>query len=79
MSRIEVELSEVVHAAISEFVETHGGSVEEFVARAAYWWLMSALEEVGYLQMRSARGSREAFERVLAQVPHAPPDPGDEL
>ncbi len=31
-----------------------------------------------YVAMRAKRASREAFERALAEVPDAPPLPGDE-
>jgi hypothetical protein len=44
--------------------------------------LTAALEhlatEPGVANERAARGSREAFDRVLNKVPAAPPVPGDE-
>jgi metal-responsive CopG/Arc/MetJ family transcriptional regulator len=79
MPVVSVELDDHLYEKISEAVQASGGSVEGFVRQAACWWLMSYLQESGWLEQRAARGSREAFERALAQVPHVPPDPGDEL
>jgi len=39
---------------------------------------LAACAQLEYLENRAARGSREAYERVLAKVPAAPPVPGDE-
>jgi hypothetical protein len=39
---------------------------------------LAACAELEYWEARAARGSRAAFERVLAKVPAAPPLPGDE-
>jgi hypothetical protein len=39
---------------------------------------LEACAEREYLETRAARGSREAYDRVLSKVPAAPPLPGDE-
>ena len=40
--------------------------------------LPEACAQLEYLQARAARGSRAAYERVLAKVPAVEPAPGDE-
>jgi hypothetical protein len=40
---------------------------------------LGQFDQIGYLRMLAARGSREAFKRVLAKVPKRKPLPGDEL
>jgi hypothetical protein len=39
---------------------------------------LAACAELEYLEGRAARGSQEAFARVLAKVPAVEPIPGDE-
>ena len=39
---------------------------------------LEACAQLEYLEARAARGSREAYERVLSKVPAAPPMAGDE-
>lgn len=39
---------------------------------------LAACAQSEYLESRAARGSREAYERVLAKVPAVAPTPGDE-
>ena len=39
---------------------------------------LEACVQLDYLNARAARGSRDAYERVLAKVPAAAPIPGDE-
>jgi hypothetical protein len=39
---------------------------------------LAARAQLKYLEERAARGSRAAFEEVLAKVPPADPIPGDE-
>lgn len=40
---------------------------------------VSALMTESYLKERAARGSRKAFERIMARVPNVPPVAGDEI
>ena len=53
-------------------------SEEPFLITAAAEKL-SSLETVDYLRERAERGSAEEFDRIMAKIPSAPPDPGDEL
>jgi hypothetical protein len=39
---------------------------------------LAACAQLEYLEARAARGSRDAYERVLAKVPATEPVPGDE-
>jgi hypothetical protein len=79
MSIIQVEVRDGVYNAAMELARIRGIPVERLIAAAVEEAVYRALEEDGYVQRRAARSSREAFERVLALVPHAPPDPGDEI
>jgi hypothetical protein len=78
MSTITVRLPDSIHGAIKEIAEREGFSVDQFLATAAAEKLAAFLS-TDYLEERARRGSREALMDVLARVPNAPPDPGDEL
>ena len=68
-------------ASVREWLASHsaatGVSQGQFIA-AAVGEKMAAVESRGYLEQRAARGTRSAFDAVLAQVPDVPPSPGDE-
>lgn len=78
MATISIHLPDSIHDKIRELAENEGFSVEQFLASAAAEKLAATLG-LEYLEERAWRGSREAFERTLARVPHVPPYPGDEL
>lgn len=79
MAVIQVKLRDSVHNALIECARGSGIGVERVAATAIEGYVFRTLEEDGYIQRRAARGSLEAFRRALAQVPHGPPVPGDEL
>ncbi len=67
------ELREEVARRASQKPGGESAWVEEAVREK-----LAACAQLEYLENRAARGSREAFERVLAKVPTGPPVPGDE-
>jgi len=71
---ITLELPEPVHHALTQLSERRGISVSEFLSAE----VGEMLAQHEYLDARAKRSTRESFERVLAQVPDVPPDPGDE-
>ena len=77
MSDLLMGLPEEVRAEVARRTAARGIDVAAWVAEAVRQKL-SAEAQLEYLQARAARGSREAYERALAQVPDAPPMPGDE-
>lgn len=77
MNRFVVELPAELQAEVSRRTGQNPGGESAWVADAVREKL-AACAELEYLEGRAARGSREAYERVLAKVPAAPPVPGDE-
>ena len=77
MNAFVVELPADPQAAVARVAEPKPGGESEWVADAVREKL-EACAQLEYLEGRTARGSREAFDRVLSKVPAAPPLPGDE-
>jgi hypothetical protein len=77
MNTLVVELTPELHAEVARRATRKPGGESAWVADAVREKL-EACAELEYLEARAARGSREAFERVLSKVPAAPPVPGDE-
>jgi hypothetical protein len=77
MNSFVVELPPELHAEVARRAGQGPGSESAWVADAVREKL-AACAELEYLEARAARGSRKAYERVLAKVPAADPAPGDE-
>ena len=77
MSELVVALPPEVRAEVARRAGTEPGAEATWVAEAVRERL-AACAAREYLAARAARGSREAFERVLAKAGDAPPVPGDE-
>jgi hypothetical protein len=77
MNSFVVELPAELQPEIARHAADGPGGESAWVAEAVREKL-AACEQLEYLQARGARGSREAYERVLAKVPAAEPMPGDE-
>ena len=77
MNGFVVELPAELQAEIARRASQKPGGESAWVADAVREKL-EACAGLEYLEARAARGSREAFERVLSKVPAAPPVPGDE-
>ncbi len=77
MNSFTVELPADLQAEIVRLAGQKPGGESEWVADAVREKL-AACAQLEYLKNRAARGTREAYERVLAKVPAAPPALGDE-
>ncbi len=78
MSTMSLRLPESLHQKVRELADREGVSINQLVTTALAEKI-SALLTQEYLEARAARGSREKFLEILDKVPHADPDPGDEL
>ena len=77
MNGFVVELPAELHAEVTRRAGPKPGGESAWIADAVREKL-AACAQLEYLEGRAARGSREAYERVLAKVPAADPVPGDE-
>lgn len=77
MSTLSLRLPDSLHEKVRELAAQDDVSINQFIATAVAEKL-SAILTREYLETRARRGSRAAFERVLAKVPDAVADPGDE-
>jgi hypothetical protein len=78
MSTLSVRLPKSLHEQIRELAKREGISINQFIATAAAEKLSALLTEE-YLEKRAKRGSREKFERALAQLPDMAPEELDRL
>jgi len=77
MSNFVVELPAELQAEVARRASQNPGGESAWVADAVREKL-AACDQLEYLEARGARGSREAYQRVLAKVPAVEPVPGDE-
>jgi len=77
MNGFVVELSAELQAEIARRASQKPGGESAWVEDAVREKL-AACAQMEYLEARAARGSRDAYERVLAKVPAVEPVPGDE-
>ena len=78
MSTLSLRLPESLHKQLKEIAKQEGISINQFISTAVAE-KMSALLTEEYLEKRAKRGSREAFERILAKVPSVQPAEDDRL
>jgi len=78
MSTMSLRLPDYLHKSATEIAKREHISVNQLIATALAEKL-SALATEDYLDALAAKGSREAFDRVMAKVKGRPPLPGDEL
>lgn len=78
MSTISLRLSESLHKQARELARKEGVSMNHLIATALAE-KMSALLTHEYLGERAERGRRRKFDRALAKVKDAGPDPEDAL
>ncbi len=78
MSTLTIQLPESLKKAIEALAAKEGYSASQFLASAAGEKLAVVLT-MDYLRREAAAGRREDFEKYLASVPDAPPQPEDEL
>ena len=77
MNAFVVELPAELQAEVARRAGLTPGGESAWVADAVKEKL-EACAQLDYLEARAARGSREAFDRVLSKVSAVPPLPGDE-
>ncbi len=77
MNSLVVELPSELRAEVARRAGEEPGRESAWVADAIREKL-AACAQLEYLESRAARGSREAYEKVLAKVPPVSPVPGDE-
>jgi len=78
MTTLSIRVPDSLHRAIKELATKDGYSMNQFLITAAAEKL-SALDTVDYLRQRAERANLKDFDNLLARVPDAAPDPGDEL
>jgi hypothetical protein len=78
MNTLTIEVPDDLRGEIARRTGPRGMSESAWVLEAVREKL-AADAQLEYLEARAARGSREAYDRVLAKVPAADPMPGDEL
>lgn len=77
MNGFLVELPAELQAEVARRASQKPGGESAWVAEAVREKL-AACAQLEYLESRAARGSRDAYERVLAKVPAVEPVLGDE-
>ena len=75
---IDCQLRESVREWLTAHSAATGVTESQFIA-AAVGEKMAAVESLGYLERRAARGDRVAYDAILAKVPDVPSVGGDEL
>ena len=78
MSTLTIQLPESLQKTIEPLAAREGYLVSQFLASAAGENLAVVLT-IDYLRREAAASRPEDFEKYLAAVPDAPPQPGDEL
>lgn len=78
MSTISVTLPDKLRQSVEERAKRENLSTDEFIAMTLSE-KVNVVDEVQYLQMRAAKGSREGFLKLLKKAPDTAPDAGDEL
>ena len=76
-TRFIVELPAELQAEVARRARQNPGGASGWVADAVREEL-AACAQLDYLEARAARGSRDAYQRVLAMVSAVEPKPGDE-
>jgi hypothetical protein len=78
MTRVSFQVPASIHQRAKLLAKRDGISLDQLMA-SALAEKVSVLETVDYLRQRAARGSRQKFKDILANVPTRKPLKGDEL
>lgn len=78
MSTLSLRLPNSIHRHAKRLAGEEGVSINQLIS-AAVAEKLSAIDTERYLTERAARGRVSKFKRVLAKVPAAKPESGDEL
>ena len=76
MATLSLRLPDSIHRQLKDLAEKEKVSINQLISTAVAE-KVSALMTVDYLEALAREGNREAFDRVLARVPDAEPDPWD--
>ena len=76
MTGLNVQLPNSLYSSLQELATQDGVSVDQFVA-IAIAEKIAALKTEKYLGELAEKGSREAYDAVLAKVPNTEPDEWD--
>jgi hypothetical protein len=77
MSTISVTLPDKLKQSVEELAKKENLSTDEFISMTLSE-KVTQVDELQYLQLRAAKGSREAFLKLLKKAPDVPPEAGDE-
>jgi hypothetical protein len=78
MSTLSLRLPNSIHRHAKRLAETEGISINQLISTAVAEKL-SAIDTERFLAERASRASVARFRRVLAKIPKAVPEIGDEL
>ena len=78
MSALSLRLPNSIHRHIKDIARQEGVSINQFISSAVAEKISAIMTE-DYLLNRANRASNAEFSRILGQVPHRKPLPGDEL
>ena len=78
MSTLSLRLPVSLHRHLRVLAEREGVSINQIIS-SAVGEKVAALHTLDYLRERAKRGSRKAFEAVLAKVPDVEPPDFDQL
>lgn len=78
MSTLSLRLPVSLHRNLRELAEREGVSINQII-NSAVGEKVAALQTLDYLRERAKRGSRTAFDAVLAKVPDVEPPDYDRL
>jgi len=78
VSTLSLRLPTSLHRNLRELAEREGVSINQII-NAAVGEKVAALHTLDYLRERAKRGSRTAFDAVLAKVPDVEPPDYDRL
>lgn len=78
MSTLSLRLPVSLHRHLRVLAQREGVSINQLIS-SAVGEKVAALDTLEYLQERAKRGSRKAFEAVLAKVPDVEPAEFDRL
>lgn len=78
MSTLSVRLPDSLHEKLKELAEKEGVSMNQLITLAVSE-KMSALLTVDYLKERADQADRDAFKKILDQVPDVKPEEYDRL
>ena len=78
MSALSLRLPNSIHKHIKEIAQQEGVSINQFISSAVAEKISAIMTE-DYLNKRAQRARKADFTRILDNVPHRKPIPGDEL